>query len=336
MVRRANPTLREFDAVLKILASENHVLTNLAVEGDRALAPITADREKVANFIVQSNTVAGAAAKQRAALAKGLGDFPAFLQQLGPAMKRIGAFSEQTTPTFTELGIAAPGINELFRSLGPFATSSTTYFKSLGKSAKTVGPALSSLEPLLGKLETLGTAAKPFSANFAQLLSSVRSTGGLERLLDLIFLSAGATNGYDSLGHFLRGEGVVTPCTTYSVTPAAACSAKLSATAAEAKLPGESGTTSLVMERTLAVLDGLTPAEAIAKYPGSVSEESGPGSGVGSAGSAGASTQPVGGAAAGTTYYTPTEESRRRQRGAPQLPARQLDDEPKADHPVAC
>jgi ABC-type transporter Mla subunit MlaD len=308
VVRRANPTLREFDDVLKILASENHVLVNLAEEGDRALAPIAADREKVADFIVQSNTVAKAAANQRAALAKDFAYFPAFLRQLEPALRRLGAFAEQTTPTFTDLGIAAPAIDKLFQNQPGFANSSTAFFKSFGKNSKIIGPALSSLEPILGKLETLGSAAKPFASNFANLLTNVRSTGGLERLLDLIFLGAGATNGYDSLGHFLRGEGVVTPCTTYAITPAAACSAKFSATAAEARLPGDPATTSRVMERTLAVLDGATPAQAIAEYPGSVAGETGPGS-VATPGAATETTQPVGGAAAGTTYYTPTEEN---------------------------
>lgn len=61
------------------------------------------------------------------------------------------------------------------------------------------------------------------------------------------------------------------------------------------------------MKRTLAVLHGLTPAEAIAKYPGSITE--GEGAGSPSNASTLSPAQPVGGAAAGTTYYTPEESS---------------------------
>jgi hypothetical protein len=59
------------------------------------------------------------------------------------------------------------------------------------------------------------------------------------------------------------------------------------------------------MLRTLAVLKGMTPAQAIAKYPGS--ETTGT-AGAPPSGSAPVA-QPVGGAAAGTTYYTPEESS---------------------------
>ena len=64
------------------------------------------------------------------------------------------------------------------------------------------------------------------------------------------------------------------------------------------------------MKRTLAVLKGMTPAEAIATYPGSVTGEANGAAGLLSAASGATSAaQPVGGAAAGTTYYSPEESS---------------------------
>ena len=62
------------------------------------------------------------------------------------------------------------------------------------------------------------------------------------------------------------------------------------------------------MERTLAVLKGATPAQAIAKYPGSISSSEAL-AGAGAAGEGAASAQPVGGSSAGTTFYTPSPES---------------------------
>jgi hypothetical protein len=63
-----------------------------------------------------------------------------------------------------------------------------------------------------------------------------------------------------------------------------------------------------MMARTLAVLKGATPGQAIAKYPGptEVSPNS-TGAGAGSEGTPVA--KPVGGASAGTTYYSPSAES---------------------------
>jgi phospholipid/cholesterol/gamma-HCH transport system substrate-binding protein len=316
VIRRANPALAELDRVLAILAGENKVLAKLAVDSDQALQPFAAVREKVADFVVQSNTVAQASARHRGALARNLALLPKFLKELGPSMERLARFADQTTPAFTDLKVAAPGINKAFTSLPAFSNSSSTFFKNLGATSKISGPALTSIQPLLARLSALGKEAKPFSFNAAELLSSLRSTGGLERVLDFIFLGSGSANGYDALGHFLRSEVVGTACLSYAIATAAACTnAKLfattgsTATAASAKTAKAAGATSVVMARTQAVLNGATPAEAIAKYPGPITVAAGSPGGPAGAKEAAAIAKPVGGASAGTTYYAPSAES---------------------------
>jgi phospholipid/cholesterol/gamma-HCH transport system substrate-binding protein len=320
VIRRADPALQELDKVLAILAGENHVLSQLAVDSDKALAPFARVRERVADFIVQSNKVAEATANHRGALARNLQDFPPFLKQLGPAMERLTKFAEQTTPVFTDLKAAAPGIDKAFTSLPAFSRSSSVFFKNLGQTAKVSGPAIRGTEPLLKRLQAFGTAAKPFSTNLASLLTSFRETGGLERLLDFTFLGANAANGYDALGHFLRTEGVGTACLKYFISPNGTCNRKLAAggeppttvaSAASAKVQNPGEAEGIVMARTLAVIKGATPAQAIAEYPGSASTAAEAVGGIPSVapGSAGASTsQPVGGSTAGTTYYSPSGE----------------------------
>jgi ABC-type transporter Mla subunit MlaD len=312
VLRRANPALQEFDRVLKILAEENRLLAKLAVDSDQALKPFAAVRNRVADFIVQANTVAQASARHRGALEKNLIDFPPFLRQLGPAMDRLGRFADQTTPVFRDLKVAAPGINQAFTHLPAFSNSSGAFFQSLGSSAKVSGPALVAIQPLLTRLKALGAAGKPFAGNLSELLTSFRDTGGLERLLDFIFLGTASTNGYDSLGHFLRSEATADACLTYAVVTAAACTnAKLfnskgSATAAGAG-KATAASTSVLMARTLAVLKGASPAEAIARYPGATTAS--PNVGRPAPGGGGTTARPVGGASAGTTYYTPSPES---------------------------
>jgi ABC-type transporter Mla subunit MlaD len=308
VIRRANPALEGLEHVLAILAGENKVLTDLAVEGDRATAPLAADRERLTGFINSSTKVAQATANHRGQLAENLRLFPAFLEQLGPAMQRLGRFAEEATPTLTDLGIAAPGINKTFESLGPFSKSSEGFFKSFGENARRSSAAIKAIEPLLSLAKGLGKQAKPFAGNFSALLTSLRNTGGLERLLDFIYLGTGSANGYDALGHFLRAEvAPSTACLTYTVVSTGRCSGKFAgASAASAKAARAS--TSLVMLRTLAVLKGMTPTQAIVKYPDPTPGEASGASGAPASGSAPVA-QPVGGAAAGTTYYTPEEGS---------------------------
>jgi phospholipid/cholesterol/gamma-HCH transport system substrate-binding protein len=322
VIQRANPALQELDRVLNILASENKVLAKLAVDSDQALQPFAAVRDKVADFIQQANTVAQASARHRGALARNLQLFPKFLAQLGPSMERLTKLAEQTTPAFENLKIAAPGLNKAFTNLPAFSNSTTKFFTSLGATSKISGPALTSIQPLLGRLAKLGKEGKPFAFNASELLTSLRSSGGLERILDFIFLGAGAANGYDSLGHFLRAEAVGNGCLTYAIVAESKCaSSKLfdtkpgestesasasSASASSARIARANE--SVTMARTLAVLKGATPAEAIAKYPGATTVPAA-GSAVAPSGGESATATPVGGASAGTTYYAPSAES---------------------------
>jgi len=311
VIRRANPALRELEKIFAILASENKTLAKLAVDSDQALAPLAKVKGRISDFIKQANVVSRATANQRGALARNLALFPAFLRELEPAMQRFGQFAEQTIPTFTDLGIAAPGINQTFENFGPFAISTTKFFESLGRTSKVTGPAVVASRAFFKRFQTLGAAGKPFSENLSALFTSARETGGIERLVDSIFNGAGVTNGYDALGHFLRGELVVSPtCLSYGIAPAPGCnghfasSGATKASASAVGAPGSSATTDLVMQRTLAVLRGATPAQAIAEFPGSV----GFGGGAGALSESGLGAQPVGGSSSGTTYYTPSSE----------------------------
>jgi phospholipid/cholesterol/gamma-HCH transport system substrate-binding protein len=307
VLHRSNPALREFEKVLGILASENKLLGNLADESARAIGPITRDRKQFAEFFAQSNTIATATARHRGALAENLASFPAFLRQLGPALKRLEGLSAQTIPVFQDLGVAAPGVNKTFENIPPFANSSTQFFQSLGHASKGIESGLVASQPLLKRFEALGKASKPFASNFAGLLTSVRSTGGLERLLDLIFLGANNANGYNALGHFVRATAVGKLCEFYKTVPVAECNANfvnLAASATQASAASRQSGTTLAMARVAALAHGATAAQALAEYPGSEAAATPT-----TAGGASATAQPVGGASAGTTYYTPSSES---------------------------
>jgi phospholipid/cholesterol/gamma-HCH transport system substrate-binding protein len=312
VIRRANPALREFDRVLAILASENKVLSKLAVDSDQALAPFARVRERFADFVAQSSKISEATAAHRGALAQNLKDFPPFLRQLVPAMERLERFAEQATPVFTDLNKAAPGLNNAFTHGAKFSSGTEKFFENLGATAKRSGPALVSTKKLLGELRALGTPAKPFTSNLSELFTSLRDTGGLERIMDFIFLGSGAANGYDQLGHFLRTEGVGTGCIKYATTPSSLCNSHMGTSeapktlkATKASIPSGTG---VEMARTLAVINGATPQQAIAKYPGPTHLEET--NGVSAAnGSSAAESQPVGGSTSGTTYYSPSSES---------------------------
>src|SRR5438067_896484 len=67
VIRNADPALKATDKVLKLLASQDKVLADLAKQSDIALAPLARERAHVAGFVQHAEEVATATADQRGA-----------------------------------------------------------------------------------------------------------------------------------------------------------------------------------------------------------------------------------------------------------------------------
>ena len=149
-------------------------------------------------------------------------------EQLGPAMERLGRFAEQTTPVFTDLGSRRARDQQGVHAACPASpTARRRSSRTSARPRRSSGPALVGDAAAARRLED---ARQRRQAVLGQLLRTARAacanTGGLERLLDFIFLGAGTANGYDALGHFLRAEGVGTACLSYAVALSGAAAAR--------------------------------------------------------------------------------------------------------------
>jgi phospholipid/cholesterol/gamma-HCH transport system substrate-binding protein len=229
-IRNADPALKETDKVLKILAEQNRVLANLARDGDQILAPLSRDRLQVADFVSQANNVAQATAERSSDLELNIAKLPAFLRELKPTMQRLGGLADQMTPVLADLHDQAPSINRFVEQLGPFSKAGTPALQSLGDTADVAGPALVKSKPIIEQTGQLASTAKPVVNNLADLTTSLRDTGGIEQLMDWIYYQVAAINGYDEDGHYLRASLLLNQCSAYSITFAAACSAKFAPT----------------------------------------------------------------------------------------------------------
>jgi phospholipid/cholesterol/gamma-HCH transport system substrate-binding protein len=251
VIRRANPALLEVDKVLKILASENRTLRELAVNGDTVLAPLARERRHVASALDNSAAVAKATAERSAALAADIQRLPPFLRELKPTMVRLGGFADQATPVFADLGAQAPAINRLVRQIGPFSQAGIPAVESLGDAAKVGIPAVKAAKPVIGDLRVLAKQVRPVASTAAALLTSLQKTQGFERLLDYAFYQVAAVNGFDSFGHYLRAGLIVNQCSTYAVNPTPGCSANfVKSSASSAQAAGTGGPRDSVLLRT--------------------------------------------------------------------------------------
>ena len=223
VIHRANPALRETDEVLKVLADQNRVLAQLARDSDRALAPLARERDSLAGFIVQANRTGEATAERREDIRRGIRLLPDFLAELRPLMADLEDFADQGTPLLDDLGTAAPALGRLIEAQSTLADASREALPSLGDALERGRPALMDARPLVRDLGRLGRQTAPVARRLDELTRSLEETGAIERLNDVLYYLALASNGFDGLGHYLRAGLVTNVCSTYALEPSSAC-----------------------------------------------------------------------------------------------------------------
>jgi phospholipid/cholesterol/gamma-HCH transport system substrate-binding protein len=261
VIRRAAPALQETDKVLNLVAKQNKVLEQLAVDSDQILEPLAKERKHITGFAVQSTKVAAATVERQQALAENFRKLPTFLAELQPTMRRLGDLADQGTPVAADLRLGAQAINELIERTGPFSEAATPALTRLGAVGKQGIPALRASLPIVKDLRAFGTQIKPVARDLAQTLTSFRRNGGLRRIMDYIYFQVQAINGFDTFGHFLRAGLVVNTCSTYSTTPNSECLSKFINDTRRSAGTGATGDP--VLDRTAAVLAGASAAEVL-------------------------------------------------------------------------
>ena len=220
VIHRSNPALRETDELLAILAKQNKTLSRLAKDSDQALGPIAREREHVSDFIVQATATGQATAERAGDIQLGIERLPGFLRELRPLMVDLDSLAKQGIPVVDDLGEAASSMGPLIKGLGTVSEASNKSFPSLGDALETGRPDLIRTRPLIKKLVALGKPAKPAVKNLDKLTASLQDTDGIQRINDFLYYLTLSTNGYDSLGHYLRAGLVVSSsCSNYSLVP---------------------------------------------------------------------------------------------------------------------
>ncbi len=232
VIHRADPALGYTDQVLQILARQNRQLAQLARDSDTVLTPLARDRGAIRQWVIQANATSVASAARAADISASFHLLPTFLRRLRPLMADLGSLADQATPDLNALSQSAPALAAQYQELVPFADVARRALIALGSAATQQQPALIQTIPLAKRLLHFGQAGVPSFRSLDQLTSSFDRTGGIEDLMGALFNGVGATNGFDSAGHYLRTEALVGGCTAYSLSPVGGCSANFSHTGA--------------------------------------------------------------------------------------------------------
>ncbi|HEV7805989.1 MAG TPA: MlaD family protein [Solirubrobacteraceae bacterium] len=231
-IRRGVPALRETDEVLRILAANRRTLRQLTHDADRVLAGIAGNRRDVARFVVQAGDTTAASARRKADLAATVHKLPAFLRELRPTLRDLGAAAAQQTPALADLRRAAPDLTTLLRRLGPFAESARPAVRGLGDVSQTGVVAVREARSTVGRLRDLGTVGTEPMRNLRFVLEDLDDrdratepnrlspTGkgftGLEALLQYFFTQSQAVNVYDSKSYLLKIGLLFNDCSRYT------------------------------------------------------------------------------------------------------------------------
>jgi ABC-type transporter Mla subunit MlaD len=264
--RAAMPGLRETDRVLALLDDQNRRLRALALDGDRALRPVAAEREALGDFVSGAADLGTAVDERRTALDADLRRLPASLAQLRPTARELSRVARQGAPVVRDLRRTAPAGQRVLDALGPFGTAAIGPVRDLGDTADRARTTLLDADGTVRRLRRVATTAAPVLQNARVLTTSLRDTGGFKRLLDYVHFQVLAINAYDDAGHYLRINATVSPCSLYATTPVAGCSARYGGDATARSAAGKAPRAGETPEATLSrrVLAGESPASVLA------------------------------------------------------------------------
>jgi virulence factor Mce-like protein len=226
-LRRAVPALDETDNLLNLLANDSHTLQQLTVSSNQVITALANNSTNVQRFITEANNTATDTATQDANLQGTFQRLPGFLEQLKPAMQKLGATADANEPVLRNLNDASAQLDRFFTDLPSFSKSSLPAIKSLGKASVTGKQAVQAAGPTIKNLNTFAKPAPELAQNLAIVLHDLddrgravekdsRSPGGqgytgLEALLQYAFNQALAINQFSEFGHMLTVDAFIDP-----------------------------------------------------------------------------------------------------------------------------
>lgn len=235
-LQRAVPALTETDNLLNLLADDSKTLQQLTVNSNTVIGELANNSVLVQRFIDEANNTATDTATQQSNLQATLAELPGFLEQLRPAMAKLGAAATANQPVLVNLNASASQLDRLLVDLVPFSSSALPAIRSLGQASITGRRAVIAAQPTVASLEQFSKPTPELAQNLAIVLHDLddrsravepdsRSPGGkgftgLEALLQYVFNQPLAISSYDQFGHMLAVDAFLDPkCAPYA-TPA--------------------------------------------------------------------------------------------------------------------
>jgi phospholipid/cholesterol/gamma-HCH transport system substrate-binding protein len=176
-LRRADPALAQTDNLLALLARDAHTIRQLNVGADSVITALANSHRQVQRFLIQADRVSSDSAAQASNIQSTWNKLPGFLEQLRPAMAKLGAAADAQDPEFQKLNIAAANLHRLFVDLVPFSRASLPSLRSLGQASVTGKSAVHVATPAVHHLNQFARPTPELAQNLAIVLQALDTRG---------------------------------------------------------------------------------------------------------------------------------------------------------------
>jgi virulence factor Mce-like protein len=234
-LRRAVPAIDETDNLLTLLANDSHTINDLNVTADQLVTELANNTSTIDNFIQQSNNIATDTNTQDNNLKATFHNLPPFLEQLRPAMVRLGQSVDANYPVLQNLNASAGQLDRLLVDLPPFSRSALPALRSLGKASVTGKQALIAAKPTIKDLKQFANHTPELAQNLAIVLRSLddraravernpaspggKGYTGLEAMLQYVFNQTLDLDYFGQWGHMEAIDGFISPTCGGFATP---------------------------------------------------------------------------------------------------------------------
>jgi virulence factor Mce-like protein len=232
---RAVPALTETDNLLNLLANDSHTLQDLTSTANSLVSALADNSGQVQRFITEANNVSTTTATQQANLRGTFQNLPAFLEQLRPALQKLGVAVTANEPALQNLNTSAGQLDRLLKDLPPFSRASLPALKSLGQASVVGKQAVTAATPTVQHLNEFAQPTPELAQNLAIVLHDLddrsratekdkRSPGGqgftgLEAVLQYVFNQTLNLDYLGTFGHVQAVDTFVSPQCSSVATP---------------------------------------------------------------------------------------------------------------------
>jgi virulence factor Mce-like protein len=234
-LHRAVPALTETDNLLTLLANDSSNINDLNQTASQLVTELANNTSTITRFIEQANNISVDTNTQDNNLKQTFHNLPPFLEQLRPAMVRLGQTTDANYPVLQNLNAAAGQLDRLLVDIPPFSHSALPALRSLGQASVTGKKALIAAKPVVHNLSQFAQHTPELAQNLAIVLRSLddraravesnpmspggKGYTGLEAMLQYVFNQTLDLDYFSSWGHMEAIDGFISPTCGGYATP---------------------------------------------------------------------------------------------------------------------